>query len=158
MHGMVTLALSPRLIYLGFCGLLSFKSWSRSMYGLLELKNPTRSFTWTDNQEQPIRAAVYNIFFCTTASGQNYLFIRFCHRDNTRAGSDHVPLILNLDFEKWWLEQPDFRQLVTKLWSTPCAFTHPLDVCQFKTRLVQWGKRVEGWALNINPEIRKQKT
>jgi hypothetical protein len=96
------------------------------------IKNPTRSFTWTDNQEQPIRAAVYNIFFCTTASGQNYLFIRFCHRDNTRAGSDHVPLILNLDFEKWWLEQPGFRQLVTKLWSTSCAFTHPLDVRQFK--------------------------
>lgn len=109
------------------------------VYGLLELKNPTRSFTWTDNQEQPIRDAVYNIFFCTTASGQNYLFIRFCHRDNSRAGSDHVPLILNLDFEKWWLEQPDFRQLVTKLWSTTsCAFTtHPLDVRQFKTRLVQ---------------------
>lgn len=34
MHGMVTLALSPRLIYLGFCGLLSFKSWSRTQRDL----------------------------------------------------------------------------------------------------------------------------
>ena len=49
-----------------------------------------------------------------------------------RAGSDHVPLILDLGiesvrrptmfrFEKWWLEQPDFKQLVSKIWNSEGA-------------------------------------
>ena len=83
-----------------------------------------------------------------------------------RAVSDHVPLILNLGcqekkkqnifrFEKWWLEQPYFKDLVIKVWNTPCAFTDPLDIWQFKVRLIR--KKVKGWALNNNGEIRKMK-
>ena len=45
-----------------------------------------------------------------------------------RVGSDHVPLVLNLGvteskksslftFEKWWLEQPDFKNLVKNVCS-----------------------------------------
>ncbi|CAD6332621.1 unnamed protein product [Miscanthus lutarioriparius] len=58
-------------------------------------------------------------------------------------------------FEKWWLEQPDFKELVVKIWNTPCAFTDPLDIWQFKVRLFR--KKVKGWALNVNGEIRKMK-
>jgi len=58
-------------------------------------------------------------------------------------------------FEKWWLQQPDFKELIAKLWNTPCAFTDPLDIWQFKIRLVR--KKVKGWALNINAQVRKQK-
>ena len=43
-----------------------------------------------------------------------------------RAGSDNIPLILKFGiqearkpslfrFEKWWFEQPDFKQLVTNV-------------------------------------------
>ena len=56
-----------------------------------------------------------------------------------RVGSDHVPLVLNFGineqkkprlfrFEKWWLEQPDFKQLVAKIWSTSCAFDNAIDI------------------------------
>jgi len=58
-------------------------------------------------------------------------------------------------FEKWWLQQPDFKELIAKLWNTSCAFTDPLDIWQFKIRLVR--KKVKGWALNINAQVRKQK-
>jgi len=53
------------------------------------------------------------------------------------------------------VEQPDFKELIAKLWNTPSAFTDPLDICQFKIRLVR--KKVKGWALNINAQVRKQK-
>ena len=83
-----------------------------------------------------------------------------------RAGSDHVPLILNFGiqearkpslfrFEKWWFEQPDFKQLVTNVWNTSCASKSAIDVWQFKIRLLR--KKVKGWAININVDIKRQK-
>jgi hypothetical protein len=119
-------------------------------FGLIELKPSTISFTWTNNQEQPILAAIDKIF-CTTNFELKFplAFVT----TSSRASSDHVPLILNLGieevkkpnifrFEKWWLQQPDFRELITKLWNTPCAFNDPLDIWQFKIRLVR--KKGEG--------------
>lgn len=105
-------------------------------FGLIELKPSNRSFTWTNNQERPILAAIDKIF-CTTNFEQKFPLAYVT--TSSRAGSDHVPLILNLGsegrkkpsifrFEKWWLEQPDFRELIYKLWDTPCAFTDPMDV------------------------------
>jgi len=84
----------------------------------------------------------------------------------SRAGSDHVPLILDFGidsvrkptlfrFEKWWLEQPDFKQLVAKIWSTSCAFDNAIDIWQFKVRLLR--KKLKGWARNINADIKRKK-
>lgn len=42
-----------------------FKEWVNK-YGLLELKNSSRAYTWTDNQEIPIMAVVDKIL-CTTS-------------------------------------------------------------------------------------------
>lgn len=105
-------------------------------FGKIELKPSTRSFTWTNNQEHPILAAIDKIF-CTTNFELKFplAFVTTI----SRASSDHVPLILNLGieevkkpsifrFEKWWLQQPDFKELINKLWNTPCALTDPLDV------------------------------
>lgn len=105
-------------------------------FGKIELKPSTRSFTWTNNQERPILAAIDKIF-CTTNFELKFplAFVTTI----SRASSDHVPLILNLGieevkkpsifrFEKWWLQQPDFKELINKLWNTPCALTDPLDV------------------------------
>lgn len=132
-------------------------------FGLIELKPSNRSFTWTNNQERPILAAIDKIF-CTTNFEQKFPLAYVT--TSSRASSDHVPLILNLGpeggkkpsifrFEKWWLEPPDFRELIYKLWNTPCASTDPMDVWQFKIRLVR--KKVKGWALHINAQIRRQK-
>jgi len=83
-----------------------------------------------------------------------------------RGHSDHVPLVLNLNcserkkpsifrFEKWWLEQPNFKDLVVKVWNTSCAFTDPVDVWQFKIRLLR--KKTKGWSWNRNAEVKKLK-
>ncbi|XP_066344398.1 uncharacterized protein [Miscanthus floridulus] len=58
-------------------------------------------------------------------------------------------------FEKWWLEQPDFKQLVAKIWSTSCAFDNAIDIWQFKVRLLR--KKLKGWARNINADIKRKK-
>lgn len=102
--------------------------------------------------------------FCTTNFEQNFLLAFVSTK--AKGVSDHVPLLLDMGnriprkpslfrFEKWWLEQPDFKEMVRKLWNTPCAFEEPLDVWQFKTRLFR--KKVKRWAANINAAIRKQK-
>jgi len=108
--------------------------------------------------------AAIDKFFCTAEFDQKFPLAFVSAKP--RVGSDHVPLILNFGigerkkpnmfrFEKWWLQQPDFKDLVKKVWNTECIFTDPLDICQFKVRLLR--KKVKGWAININAEIRKQK-
>jgi hypothetical protein len=82
------------------------------------------------------------------------------------ATSDHIPLILNsgtkerkkpslFRFEKWWLEQADFKDLVKEIWATPCAFSDVLDIWQFKVRLLR--KKIKGWAINVNASLKKLK-
>lgn len=58
-------------------------------------------------------------------------------------------------FEKWWLERGEFQQLVEDVWGTPCHYLDPLDVWQFKIRLLR--KKIKGWALNVNAEIKRHK-
>ena len=58
-------------------------------------------------------------------------------------------------FEKWWLEQPDFKELVAKTLAIPCAFTDVLDVWQFKIRLLR--KKMKGWAISVNASLKKTK-
>jgi len=108
--------------------------------------------------------AALDKIMCTTSFEHNFplsfVFVK------ARATSDHVPLILNLGtkgvkkpglfrFEKWWLEQPDFKDLVAKIWATPRAFTDALDIGQFKIRLLR--KKVKDWAINVNASLRKIK-
>jgi len=145
------------------------QKWANSLidlinkWGLVELKNSSRSYTWTNNQDNPILAALDKIF-CTINFEQKFPLAFVTARP--RVGSDHVPLILNLGFkapkkpslfrfEKWWLEQLGFKELVKQIWNTPCAYEDPLDIWQFKTRLFR--KKVKGWTININASIRKHK-
>lgn len=92
----------------------------------------------------PVMAALDKIV-CTTSFEQKFPLESVTVR--ARATSDHVPLILNMGvkmikepkifrFEKWWLEQRNFRELVAKIWATPCAYSNALDIWQFKIRLL----------------------
>lgn len=101
---------------------------------------------------------------CTTAFEQKYPLAYVIAK--TRASSDHIPLVLNLGltetkkpgifrFEKWWLKQPDFKDLVIKAWNTPHAYIEPTDIWQFKIRILR--KKVKGWSINTNAYFRKQK-
>jgi len=84
-------------------------------FGLIELKPSNRSFTWTNNQEQPILAAIDKIF-CTTNFELKFplAFVT----TSSRAGSDHVPLLLNLGIEE--TKKPTIfrfeKMVVTTVW------------------------------------------
>lgn len=132
-------------------------------YGLIELKHSARIYTWTNNPENPIMAALDKIF-CNISFEQKYplAFVSTKARDT----SDHVPLILDLGvketkkpglfrFEKLCLEQSDFRDLVAKIWATPCAYTEAIEIWQFKIRLLR--KKIKGWAINVNASLKKVK-
>jgi len=106
--------------------------------------------------------ATIDKLICNTHFEQKFLLAYVTAK--ARAGSDHVPLVLNFGiqearkpslfrFEKWWLEQPDFKQLVTNVCNTSCALKSAIDVWQFKIRLLR--KKVKGWAININADIKR---
>jgi endonuclease/exonuclease/phosphatase family metal-dependent hydrolase len=112
-----------------------FKDWI-ICHGLVELKNSSRPFTWTNNKEQPIMVAI-DKFLCNNSFEQKYPLAFVTSK--SRAGSDHVPLVLNLGvdepkkpnlfrFKKWWLNHSDFKAFVTKTWQTECIFTKPIEI------------------------------
>ena len=81
-------------------------------------------------------------------------------------GSDHVPLLIDFGvdnvkkpylfrFEKWWLEQKGFLDIVKKCWESPCHHTDPLERWQFKLRSLR--RKLKGWSLNLNSELKKKK-
>lgn len=42
-------------------------------------------------------------------------------------------------FEKWWLNQDSFCQVLEKAWNSPCVVSSSIDRWQFKFKLL------EGW-------------
>ena len=118
-----------------------FNNWINH-WGLMELKNPTRSYTWTNNQDQPTMAVLDRVFISTNIDAQ-YPNINI--RSAARLGSDHVPLLIDFAvdnrkkpylfrFEKWWLSQEDLYHVVEKSWNSPCSLSDPLEVWQFKMK------------------------
>lgn len=98
-----------------------FNDWL-NFNGLVELKISSRSFTWTNNQEQPILAAI-DKFLCNNNFEQKYPLAFVTSK--SRAGSDHVPLVINFGvnkprkpsvfiFEKWWHNHTGFKEVVHK--------------------------------------------
>ena len=118
-----------------------FNNWINH-WGLMELKNPTRSYTWTNNQDHPTMVVLDRVFISTNIDAQ-YPNINI--RSAARLGSDHVPLLIDFGvdnrkkpylfrFEKWWLSQEDLYHVVEKSWNSPCSLSDPLEVWQFKMK------------------------
>ena len=140
----------------------SFNDWINH-WGLIEFKNPSRTYTWTNNQEQPIMAVLDRILASTNFEA-HYPMANV--KSTSRLGSDHVPLIINLGeaqeikphlfrFEKWWLEQKNLADIVRDSWNDHCPLSNPLDIWQFKLRALR--RKLKGWSLNINADLRKKK-
>lgn len=137
----------------------AFNNWV-NVGGLIEIKNPARSYTWTNNQDVPIMATLDRVFV-TTNFENHYPGVNI--RGAPRVGSDHVPIIVDLGinptfkpyifrFEKWWLEREDFHQLVADSWNTQCQLSDPLDGWQYKLRLLR--RKIKGWARNVMVKLR----
>jgi uncharacterized DUF497 family protein len=83
-----------------------------------------------------------------------------------RIGSDHTPIIweygeskrprkCGFKFEKWWLVNPEFKELVAKAWSLETNSVSTLDKWQAKIR--KFRSLAKGWSANQEAAIRKQK-
>lgn len=129
----------------------------------MEIKPANRSFTWANNQENRIMARLDRIFVSTD---WDKLFPLAMVKALCKEGSDHTPLVIDLGvnavackkrfrFEKWWLERPDFEDLVVKTWNLPCSETNPIDVWQFRIR--SFRKDVRGWAANVVADMNRDK-
>jgi hypothetical protein len=59
-------------------------------------------------------------------------------------------------FEKWWLEKESFKDVIIKAWTTPCPFSKPIDLWQFRIRTLR--RLTRGWASNEIAAMNKEKT
>jgi hypothetical protein len=121
-----------------------FNDWVNK-WNLVELKTANRLFTWTNNQAAPIFATLDRVFASTTWEQK---FPMSTVRDLSRVVSDHTPLLLDTGhniphspkiyrFEKWWINQDGFSELVRKVWNIECPYTDAMDVWQFKLSLLR---------------------
>jgi hypothetical protein len=131
-----------------------FNTWVE-MWALLEIGLAGRAYTWSNNQEDQVMCKLDRVF-CTT--NFDAAFPLSSARALARIGSDHTPIIwesgesnrprkYGFKFEKWWLANPEFKDLVAKAWS--------LDKWQAKIR--KFRSLAKGWSANQEAAIRKQK-
>jgi hypothetical protein len=127
----------------------------------MELKNPSRQFSWANNQDNLVIALLDRVFVCTCWDS---LFP--ASSSKARVGSDHTPIIVDTGalkiphdkqfrFEKWWLKIEGFEQVVAKFWQAPCHLQNSVDRWQFKMRKSRKG--LKGWSANIESAQRKLK-
>lgn len=140
-----------------------FNNWI-NYWGLVELKNPMRSYSWTNNQEEAPVMALLDRALVSTSLEAKYPLMSL--RGAPRVGSDHVPILVDFGenavfkqpifrFEKWWLTQEDFLQVVRDSWGGPCRETNPLDIWHSKLKRLR--KKLKGWSLNGNAALRQKK-
>jgi len=130
---------------------------------LIELDLRNRKFTWTNNQDNLVMARIDRVFISTDLEAA-FPLARVKALD--RIPSDHNPLLVDLGdnafygkkrfrFEKWWLQEENFRQVVDKAWSIPCHESSAIDVWQFRVRTFR--RLVRGWAANQVAALNKTK-
>lgn len=136
--------INPQLTFL-------FNDWVNK-WALVELKPANRLFTWSNNQTNPVLAALDKVFASTDWEQHYPIFIVQAFQ---RVFSDHTPLVIDtgqpnqippkkIRFEKWRLSRPDFHDMVLTIWNAPCPCNTTLDIWQFK--LSQLRKNRKGGA------------
>lgn len=139
-----------------------FNDWV-NRWGLLEISISNRSFTWSNNQSEPVFAVIDRVF---TYVDWDSHFPLSSLTALPRIGSDHTPLVLNTGarkiaspkmfrFEKRWLSQPGFAQVVSDAWTSVADSKSSIDNWVSKTRILR--KKVKGWSINIKAAIKKKK-
>ena len=58
-------------------------------------------------------------------------------------------------FEKWWLSQPGFRQVVVDAWNSVSSDISSIENWMLKTRVPR--KKTKGWSINLEVAIKKKK-
>ncbi|XP_073353938.1 uncharacterized protein [Aegilops tauschii subsp. strangulata] len=139
-----------------------FNDWV-NRWALLEISISNRSFTWSNNQNNPIFAVLDRVF---TSVDWDMHFPLSTLIALPRVGSDHTPLVLDTGarkvncpkmfrFEKWWLAQAGFSQLVQDVWTKNGDASSSIENWRCKTRALR--KVIKGWSINIEAAMKKKK-
>jgi hypothetical protein len=140
-----------------------FNEWI-NRWGLLDIKDPTRSYSWTNNQEKSIMDLLDRILVSVDWEAKFPLAQVVML---PRGTSDHNPLKISFGdmprmkehvfrFKKWWLEMEEFMKVVRKAWEINPTCSDPMGVWQFKIRTVR--KKLWGWSRNRDAELKRNKT
>jgi hypothetical protein len=119
-------------------------------WDLIDIKDPSRAYSWTNNQECPIilvYALAKVIMVPKGVSDHNALKITFRENQQCR---DPV-----FRFEKWWLEVQEFEELMKKTWDKEYPISDSVEVWQMKIRSLR--KKIKGWSGNVEVEMKKKK-
>lgn len=121
-----------------------FNDWV-NQFGLIELRNSGRKYTWGNNQDNMFMATLDRVFMSVDWDA---IYPATQLKAMPRVGSDHTPLVVDTNaipvpkqkmfrFEKWCLEVEGFRDVVIKAWNTRCDAARAIDVWQFKIRVAR---------------------
>jgi hypothetical protein len=133
-------------------------------WGLIELADPNRSYTWSNNQKNPIMVRLDRVLASVEWE------IKYPLSKVTllpKGCSDHNPLRFEFGnksqykenifrSEKWWFEMKEFEEVVQKVWSLECHMKDPVDIWQCKIRNLR--KNFKGWSRNREAKLRKLKS
>jgi hypothetical protein len=140
----------------------AFNDWINT-WGFIEIKDPSRSYTWSNNQEHPIMAILDRALVSTEWDAEypltNVVTL-------PKGVSDHNPIKITFGrrvaaknpvfrFEKWWLQEEGFKEMIKRIWDCSCPLDEPIEVWQFKTRLLR--RKLKGWNINVEAALKKEK-
>jgi hypothetical protein len=131
--------------------------------GLIELKDPNRSFFLTNNQRGPIMAKLDRVLVSVEWDS---IYPMAKTLMLPKGSSDHNPLRVSFGeeglnsqpifrFEKCWMEMPDFAEVVEKAYDLKCPSFYLVQTWKCKIRNLRM--KIKGWNRNREAEIRKNK-
>jgi hypothetical protein len=129
----------------------------------MEISPTNKLYTWTNNQEKLVMAKIDRVFVSTEWETA-FPLVRV--KALNRLPSDHNPLLVDAGcnmnfgkkrfrFEKWWLEKASFKEVVKKVWDTPCHEPTSIDRWQFRVKTFR--RLARGWAANEIAAMNKRK-
>jgi hypothetical protein len=139
-----------------------FNDWI-NLWGLIEIKDPSRSYSWSNNQSSPVMATLDRIL-ASVEWKSKYPLAQVTML--SKGVSDHNPLLITtrgegvskdplFRFEKWWLQVEGFAEMVNKAWDFEVNSSDPMVVWQTKIRLLR--KKIKGWSRNIGADLKRKK-
>ncbi|XP_020262542.1 uncharacterized protein LOC109838519 [Asparagus officinalis] len=139
----------------------SFKSFVSSNY-LIDLPLSGRSFTWSNNRQDPALARLDRFLVCAEWDKNHPLSLQF---SPPSVGSDHFPIILDsrgikpntpmFKFEKSWFHNITFVPFIETSWKSFSCQGTPVD--KFITKLKLLKRRIKWWRKNVHESISSRK-
>jgi hypothetical protein len=126
-----------------------------SNLGLQEIPLKGRKYTWSNMQQEPL---LEQIDWCFTSTNWISLYPNTLLLPMAKPTSDHIPCMVQIDttipkagvfrFENFWVEQPDFLDLVQNTWNTEISASNSMTRISAKFKLL--GKTLKKWSKSIS--------